>query len=399
MAFMFPILLASLRAIGVAVTVIVAGILATRLKVLTPQEHSCMSKLSMKLAMPALVFSRILYCNQCADREDCPRCAAFSEILQSSWILFLLPLVVVGLGTLLGRAVAAVTHVPSNFRRGTICAVAFGNSTGMPVVLLTVVSQSMTAFGNGPIGHTDPLLHLPAYLMLYPVLQWGIGTWLLAPSADEEITLTIPPPSKLGALRCCGVEDIAVNGAVGAMRLALEHALVPPVLAALAGLLVALSPCRGILVDLAGQANDAPLEWLYDGIYKLGDAAVPLNLLLLGSSLSQGADFEALPLRVGMAITFCKMVVMPLLMSLVVFGLIRLVDGKDPAMWLVALIVTCTPTANNVGIMAHLGGQKVESMATAIFIQYVFAPVLITGSLTYFVWLLSCEWYLPTSSL
>ena len=76
---MFPILLASLRAIGVAVTVIVAGILATRFKVLTPPEHSCMSKLSMKVAMPALVFSRILYCNQCADRADCPRCAPFSR--------------------------------------------------------------------------------------------------------------------------------------------------------------------------------------------------------------------------------------------------------------------------------------------------------------------------------
>eukprot|EP00439_Symbiodinium_sp_Y106_P005945 s2744_g1.t1 len=397
MAFMFPILLASLRAIGVAVTVIVAGILATRFKVLTPPEHSCMSKLSMKVAMPALVFSRILYCNQCADRADCPRCAPFSEIIRSSWILFLLPLVVVGLGTSLGRAVAAVAEVPSDFRRGTICAVAFGNSTGMPVVLLTVVSQSMTAFGNGPIGHTDPLLHLPAYLMLYPVLQWGIGTWLLAPTADEEITLTIPPPCKGTLPRLCGAEEGFYY--MGPARQALEHALVPPVLAALAGLLVALSPCRGILVDLAGQANDAPLEWLYDGIYKLGDAAVPLNLLILGSSLSQGADFEALPLRVGMAITVCKMVVMPLLMSLIVYGLIRLVDGKDPAMWLVALIVTCTPTANNVGIMTHLGGQKVESMATAIFIQYVFAPVLIAMSLTYFMWLLSSEWYLPASSV
>ena len=291
---------------------------------------------------------------------------------------------------------------PSNFRRGAICAVAFGNSTGMPVVLLTVVSQSMTAFGNGPIGHTDPLLHLPAYLMLYPVLQWGIGTWLLTPTADEEITLTIPPPSKCGLKEprirgiWCGGEDAFP---LGPCRQALQHALVPPVVAALAGLLVALSPFRGILVDLAGQANDAPLEWLYDGIFKLGDAAVPLNLLLLGSSLSQGADLEALPLRVGMAITFCKMVVMPLLMSFIVYGLIRLVERKDPAMWLVALIVTCTPTANNVGIMAHLGGQSVESMATAIFIQYIFAPMLIAMSLTYFMWLLSCEWYLPTSSV
>ena len=39
------------------------------------------------------------------------------------------------------------------------------------------------------LGRMDPTLFLSVYLLLYPVLQWGLGGWLLAPataSQDEE---------------------------------------------------------------------------------------------------------------------------------------------------------------------------------------------------------------------
>ena len=49
---------------------------------------------------------------------------------------------VVGLGLILGKLTALLTGAPPSFATGTICAVAFGNSTGLPIVLLTVISQS-----------------------------------------------------------------------------------------------------------------------------------------------------------------------------------------------------------------------------------------------------------------
>ena len=135
---------------------------------------------------------------------------------------------------------------------------------------------------------------------------------------------------------------------------------------------------------------------MYDGIYKLGDAAVPLNTLILGSSLAGRFDLDILPLRVCLAIATAKMVIMPLLMTGVIYCLIHFVDAKDASVWLVAFMVTCTPTANNVLIMAQtLGSHHRECMAAAIFVEYLIAPFFLTASLTYFLWLLSCDWYLP----
>ncbi|CAE7806503.1 PILS2 [Symbiodinium sp. CCMP2456] len=320
-----------------------------------------MGEITMKLAIPALLFSRILYCDQCnTGGNQCAPCQPFVSIILSSWILFVLPMVVVGLGVLLGKTAAVLTSAPSDFSRGTVCAVAFGNSTGLPIVLLSVISLGTPATGS--MGSIDPLLRLPVYLMLYPVLQWGVGRYLLKEDEDSEKA-----------------------GHSFGFRAMLEQALVPPVIAALLGLVIGVSPVRAWMVDVT---------WLYDGIYKLGDAAVPLNLLVLGSALSKGANFEALPIRVGVAIVLCKLVLMPLCMSLIVYGLIR-IGPKDASLWLVALIVSCTPTANNVAVMAESGGQNKDAMSTAIFLQYLVAPLCVATSIAYFNMLLSSTWYLP----
>ena len=41
--------------------------------------------------------------------------------------------------------------------------------------------------------------------------------------------------------------------------------LSPPVIAALLGTVIAVSPVRGLFVDLEHRANNAPLEWIFDG--------------------------------------------------------------------------------------------------------------------------------------
>ncbi|CAJ1345315.1 unnamed protein product [Effrenium voratum] len=367
------ILVSSLKAIGVAASVIAVGVLATRRGIINLTVRKAMGEITMKLAIPALLFSRILYCDQCnTGGNQCAPCQPFMSIILSSWILFLLPIVVVGLGVLLGKATAMLTCAPKDFASGTICAVAFGNSTGLPIVLLSVISLHTS--GASSMGNMDPLLRLPVYLMLYPVLQWGVGRYLLRDESED-------PDQPKEACSCWTV---------------LEQALVPPVLAALLGLAVGLSPIRAWMVDVLDQDNDAPLSWLYDGIYKLGDAAVPLNLLILGSALSKGANFEVLPMRVGLAIVFSKLVLLPLCMSIVVYGLIR-IGPKDPSLWLVCLIVSCTPTANNVAVMAESGGQNKDAMSTAIFLQYLVAPFCVASSIAYFNWLLSSSWYLPAA--
>ena len=47
---------------------------------------------------------------------------------------------------------------------------------------------------------------------------------------------------------------------------------------------------------------------------------------------------------------------------------------------------SATPTANNLMMMTELaGGKASQMMATVLFAQYLFAPILLTASLTAFM--------------
>ena len=56
----------------------------------------------------------------------------------------------------------------------------------------------------------------------------------------------------------------------------------------------------------------------------------------------------------------------------------------DP-FWLSCLIVTCTPTANNIVVLCELAGENKHMMSAAIFYQYCAAPIILPFVLTIFV--------------
>lgn len=136
------------------------------------------------------------------------------------------------------------------------------------------------------------------------------------------------------------------------LLLAIDRILVPPVRATLLGLCLAVIPfTRAALVP--GPSSPAPpLGWLLSGISKLGDAAVPVNLLTLGASLSKGPDFRAISPRACLAIAFAKLLAMPAI-ALVIAGTTNFFVSSIPhpfqqVFLLVIFVVAATPTANNV---------------------------------------------------
>ena len=102
-----------------------------------------------------------------------------------------------------------------------------------------------------------------------------------------------------------------------------DRCLQPPVVGALLGLTFAVIPAiRGIWVDLIDRGSHAPLEWIFDGLYSIGLAAVPVNMLILGCNLSnswnqytgkvQQANKDGLfTNRTMVAILLGKMVILP----------------------------------------------------------------------------------------
>jgi len=123
----------------------------------------------------------------------------------------------------------------------------------------------------------------------------------------------------------------------------------------------------------------------------LGDAAIPINTMLLGASLSNGPSWDALPRATCGGIVLCKMFAMPAV-ALALGAALSAAVPLPPMLLLVMLIESAMPTANNLMMMCELAGGKASAMmSTLIFAQYVASPVLLTLSLTAFMALVQLQ--------
>jgi hypothetical protein len=183
------------------------------------------------------------------------------------------------------------------------------------------------------------------------------------------------------------------------LRNILERCFQPPVIGAVAGILVAILPgMRGIFVDLVDRDNSAPLQFLFDGLYAVGETAVPINMMILGCNLSSSTHQKATPtddynsgdmlsMKSMIGIVIGKMIVMPMVGILSALFLktyvLDIPDDIDGAFYLVLMIVFLTPTANNVIIMVELSGSGAkEGMARVIALQYLVAPLILSLTMT-----------------
>jgi hypothetical protein len=101
----FGIFVASLRAVGCATTLASAGLWLARQGVMTPALSKGLSQLSVKLAIPCLLFSSVVP-------------GVSSHVLSYAWPLLLLPAVHLLLGVLLGCLTAFIVK-PPGVRRPT----------------------------------------------------------------------------------------------------------------------------------------------------------------------------------------------------------------------------------------------------------------------------------------
>lgn len=352
-------------------------------------------------------------------------------LLASAWPLLLLPFAWVPLGLALGAAVVRLTRPPLRQRGAVVAACAFGNSTGLPVVLLSLVGDALvTPAARAQFGAAlEPLSYLSLYLVFYPVLQWSVGGALLGlgatpaphapPPPERRLSLemratssprradgytvldeaaeaaeagagavlaapsaaaTSPPPPRWDAARLA-----AAARTYG--RAALRQLLIPPVAAALSGAFIGLLP-----LPAAAQSSFAsPLSWLLSITRLLGAAAVPVNLLLLGGALSRGpaAVRAAVDAHTLVAVTAAKLLLMPAAAAAICAAgrgaLPRMAEPYDDAMALVALLVAATPTANNVLVMVEAAGGDADAVAALIAVQYAVAPVLLTLTVSLFL--------------
>lgn len=192
------------------------------------------------------------------------------------------------------------------------------------------------------------------------------------------------------------------------VRNILERCFQPPVIGAVAGLLVAVTPARGIFVDLVHRNSGAPLQFFFDGLYSVGETAVPINMIILGCNLSSSSSSShkndvppltkeeavfvsdrtgLLSMKTMIGIVIGKMILMPVVGILSGWFLKNYVwdipEDIDGSFYLVLMIVFLTPTANNVMVMVELSGSGAkEGIARVIALQYLAAPVILSLTMT-----------------
>ena len=172
----------------------VAGFYLDRQNYVTPQGKTMLALMAQQVAIPAFMFAKIIYCptdrgggsgsSGGSDDETEVVCPSVADRIGDLWMLCLWPFYVVLCGLLVGYIAARISDTPPLQMPSCLAACAFPNNTVLVIPLLSVIHKQFSS--SAELGKVDPTAFLSVYLLLYPVLQWGLGGWLLAPAEHAE---------------------------------------------------------------------------------------------------------------------------------------------------------------------------------------------------------------------
>lgn len=453
----------ALESIGTVLVMASAGAFLAYTKAVSGEAMKPLARISATLTIPCLLFSNVLVCSQ---NQSTKPCISIAEELQTIWPALLLPFVNVFIGAgVAWLLMKCVRNPPQNFSAAALAVVAFGNSTGLPLVLLKCIHQGFPA--GTEIGDVDPVPMLSVYLLVYPLLQWGLGSYFLdvetaagPPVLDrvKEIARHASSAEVVSSRKTFECEQDSIVPVTGGrcnsvdylyqhlreseepkFQLKLnrsqtmgplnDHAIVefldqlqhlevqlknetyplkryrwctkeqlkgiwnaittPACIATVMAIVIAVTPARDWLnhtgsSEQVPRDGSAPLQWLFNAISNIGAAAVPINMMILGMKLSEGLkDFKSLPWATIILLAFGKMVVMPCVGIGTAFLLnwTNIIDESiDASFYVMCMLVTATPTANNVMVMIELSGQNKQVFAACVFAQYLLSPLFLGGS-------------------
>jgi predicted permease len=173
--------IASLRSVGAACMLALVGIYLHRRGFIVGEGKKTLALICQQALIPTYLCVKTMYCNQNNSDKSCPDVV---KSLNQIWILLIWPAYVVSVGAICAYIFSLIIKPPKKQIKAMYAAIMFGNSTALPITMLTVVHSNFPK--SSILGKVDPTLFLSIYLLLYPVLQWGIGGWLLAPDSDND---------------------------------------------------------------------------------------------------------------------------------------------------------------------------------------------------------------------
>lgn len=128
---------ASVRSVGTACTLAAVGIYLHRRNFVVGDGKKTLALISQQVTIPLFLFTKVVFCNQDWSSEPCPD---VTKSLNDIWVLLFWPAYVVGWGLFVGYVAAKLSNTPN--AKAAMAACAFGNSTGLPITLLSVVHSN-----------------------------------------------------------------------------------------------------------------------------------------------------------------------------------------------------------------------------------------------------------------
>lgn len=113
-------------------------------------------------------------------------------------------------------------------------------------------------------------------------------------------------------------------------------------------------------------------------------------MIMIGATLEKGPGKGRVPLRVLAAITISRLLVLPIIGTVLVFGTYQLgwYDAPDEIFLMVMLVQQCAPTAMNAATMAAVLDNGDVEMSVVLFWQYVLLVLVMPLFLSLFLVLL-----------
>ncbi|KAK3240791.1 hypothetical protein CYMTET_49394 [Cymbomonas tetramitiformis] len=420
--------LAVLQATSHVVLVVASGVLLARCGFIPPPVRSGLAKLCENCFLPALLLARV------------PQVAQFDRLLHW-WSLPVFSVIYVALGTfpplLLLRLLPAhrqaeVAHVA----RFAAAAIGFANCTSIPLALTATLVKAYPQLAMGDSIDTaiaNGVSYIVVYSVFMNMLRWSVAVKLLAPptSSDPDTVecsaanmihdgdATKGETASEGAMSgpgAChaGANHIELQRLVespetadarndvsdpyhqtssrmaitqwlnGALRHVSSASMV--IKSGVLSLLIGATPLRHLLIG-----EGAPLGGsVQPALETIGDAYVPLVLMILGSQLANGPN-GTIPLSHMAAISVAKMVIVPAVGLLLVL-LVNLAGllPSDHVFLLVLLLQGCGPSAINLSAISIMHGHMESEMSSLLFYQYILS--IITTSVWATVFILVITW-------
>ncbi|EFJ16922.1 hypothetical protein SELMODRAFT_115659 [Selaginella moellendorffii] len=338
--------------------------------VMPAEARKHINKLVFVCFMPSLIFSNLAQ-------------TVTVEKMLDWWFMPINVLLCYMIGAGIGVCIFDHFKPPPHLRKLIIACCATGNSSNLPLVLVSAICvEAGSPFGRYDVCTANGIAYISYGLWMATVLTWTVVFNYLKPQPQpgyEEVDLhdateEAPPREETPPARELNVYP----GSQGIMPqvAGLQEAFTPPTAAAAIAIPIGAVPFFRHLL----YGHQAPFRFLGDALVILGEAMIPCMNLLLGGNLSQaGFGASELALEVVISIMLTRLLLLPITGLIVVklafsMGLVP----ADPLFHFVLLLQFTMPTAINVGTMTQLFGVGQTECSIILFWCYTSSVVFLT---------------------